>query len=138
MVDSKKTKTITLFAIGVICVAVLLYLFNPAEHSYFIPCPFHYVTGYHCPGCGSQRAVHQLLHGNLIGAFRLNPLMVITLPLLIYALGQKGYNFIFDTQHRVGLFYSKFFIYGYFGIALLFWVLRNIPHDPFTWLAPLE
>jgi len=135
---SKKTKTIVLFTLGIVCVMVLFYVFNPTEHSYFIPCPFKYATGYHCPGCGSQRAIHQLLHGDLATAFWLNPLMVLSLPLIIYSLGQKVYNFIFDTQYRVGIFYHKWFIYGYFGVALLYWVLRNIPRYPFSLLSPLE
>ena len=133
---SKKTKSIVLFALGIVCVAGLFYVFNPTDHSYFIPCPFKYMTGYHCPGCGSQRAIHQLLHGDLAAAFGLNPLMVLSLPLIIYSLGQKVYNYICDTQYRVGLFYRKWFIYGYFGAVLLFWVFRNLPYHPFSLLAP--
>ncbi len=135
---SKKTKTIVLFVIGIAGVMVLFYVFNPSEHSYFLPCPFQYATGYHCPGCGSQRAIHQLLHGDFSAAFWLNPLMVLSLPLIVYSLVQKGYNYIFETRYRVGLFYQKWFIYGYFGVALLYWVLRNIPLYPFSLLSPLE
>ena len=50
-----------------------LYLFNPAESRLFPPCPFHALTGWQCPGCGSLRAAHCLLHGEFIAAFRLNP-----------------------------------------------------------------
>lgn len=135
---SKKTKTIVLFAMGMACVIALFFVFNPTEHSYFLPCPFRYATGYHCPGCGSQRAIHQLLHGEFIVAFWLNPLMVLSLPLIIYSLGQKAYNFVFNTRYRVGLFYRKWFIYGYFGVVVLFWVLRNLPQYPFSLLSPLE
>lgn len=113
------------------------YFYNPSSATtYFLACPLKTVTGYHCPGCGSQRAIHQLLHLNIYSAFRLNPLMVLSLPLIIYALGLKVYNYIFRSQYRVGLFYSKWFIYGYFGFALLYWVLRNLPYYPFNLLAP--
>jgi uncharacterized protein DUF2752 len=114
----------------------LYFLFNPTDHSFFLTCPLLAATGYYCPGCGSQRAIHQLLHGNIETAFWLNPLLMITLPILIYALGQKAYNFIFDTQYRVGIFYNKGFIYGYFGLAILYWILRNLTYYPFTLLSP--
>jgi len=135
-VDSKKLLKLTLYLALIGGFVIIYFLFNPSEHSFFLPCPLHYATGYHCPGCGSQRAIHQLLHGNVQNAFWINPLLVLTLPILIYAFAQKAHNYVFNTQYRVGIFYSKTFIYGYFGIAILFWVLRNIPHYPFTLLAP--
>ena len=114
----------------------IYYFFNPST-SFFIPCPFHHITGLYCPGCGSQRAVHLLLHGDILGAFRFNPLMVLTLPILIYGLGITVANWIFGTSFRFMLFYSKIFIFGYFGFALLYWVLRNLPVYPFNLLAPI-
>ncbi|MEM7394570.1 MAG: DUF2752 domain-containing protein, partial [Verrucomicrobiota bacterium] len=51
-----------------------LFLFNPAKVSWIPQCPWFFLSGFYCPGCGSVRATHHLLHGNLIGAFRLNPL----------------------------------------------------------------
>lgn len=77
-----------------------------------------------------------VVDGQVVAAFWINPLLVLTLPILIYAFGLRAYNFIFDTQHRVGFFYSKYFIYGYFGVAILFWILRNLPWPPFDLLSP--
>jgi len=113
---------------------VVFFLFDPIEHSFFLPCPFRYAMGYLCPGCGSQRAFHQLFHGNIINAFRLNPLMIVSIPLVAYGLGLTIYNFIFETNYRFKLFYSNTFIYIYFGIAIVYWIVRNIPVFPFTYL----
>ncbi|RMA65861.1 DUF2752 domain-containing protein [Ulvibacter antarcticus] len=115
---------------------LLFFFFNPAEHSFFLPCPFKLITGYHCPGCGSQRALHQLFHGDISGAFGYNPLMVLSLPLIVGGFGIMAYNFLFDTSHRLQLFYSNTFIYLYFGVAVLYWIVRNIPFPPFSYLAP--
>lgn len=112
------------------------YVYNPST-TLFIPCPFYYVSGFYCPGCGSQRAVHLLLHGNIIGAFRFNPLMVLTIPIMVYGLGVTIVNWIFGTKYRFMLFYSKLFIFGFFGIAVLYWVLRNLPYCPFNLLSPV-
>lgn len=40
---------------------------------YFLPCPFKYLTGYDCPGCGFQRAFLTLLKGDIKESFRLYP-----------------------------------------------------------------
>ena len=117
----------------------LFYLYsfyNPSQHSFFVPCPFKYATGLNCPGCGSQRAIHQLLHLNIGAAFKLNPLLVLSLPLLFAGLGIKVWNYLFNTKYRVKLFYSNLFIYSFFIITILFWIFRNIPYYPFTLLAP--
>jgi O-antigen ligase len=65
-----------------LCLAVfVLYFFPPAETRFYPRCIFHAVTGLECPGCGSLRAAHSVLHGDFAMAFRLNPLLFILLPL---------------------------------------------------------
>lgn len=137
-VDSNKFVKITLMTVVLGGLFFVFYIFNPAQHSFFFPCPFKLITGYHCPGCGSQRAIHQLLHGDVISALRYNPLMVLSLPILIYGLGITAWNFIYETQYRVKLFYNSAFIYGYFGLVVFYWAFRNIPITPFTFLAPAD
>ncbi|WP_232729111.1 DUF2752 domain-containing protein [Ulvibacter sp. MAR_2010_11] len=111
---------------------VFFYLFNPSQHSFFLPCPFKYLTGFNCPGCGSQRAIHHLLHGDVFTAFGLNPLLILSLPLILYSLGLRLWNYIFKTELRVQLFYSNVFIYIYFGIAIIYWFIRNLSFYPFA------
>lgn len=128
---TKTYKIIALFALFA-GACVIFYLFNPGQHSFFLPCPFKYITGYNCPGCGSQRALHQLAHGNLRTAFSLNPLLILTLPLIIYTLGLKIWNYIYETAYRVRIFYSNLFIFSYFAVAILYWIFRNLPMYPFA------
>jgi hypothetical protein len=45
-------------------------------------CPTHALLGIDCPACGSTRAVHSLLTGDLVGAASHNVLLVAALPLL--------------------------------------------------------
>lgn len=138
MVDSNKLLKSTLLVFLLGGAFLLFYSFNPTQHSFFLPCPFKYTTGYHCPGCGSQRALHQLAHGDINGALSYNSLMVFSLPLLFYGFGTKVWNFLFETQFRVKFFYNNLFIYGYFGIVVLYWIARNIPYTPFTYIAPAD
>lgn len=37
-------------------------------------CPWHVMTGWPCPGCGTTRAIVHLLHAEVPSAFRFNPL----------------------------------------------------------------
>lgn len=131
-------RTFIVLGVSAILVALgyLYFLYNPTQHSFFLSCPFKSVTGYHCAGCGSQRAIHQLLHAEWYKAFRLNPFMVLSLPLVFYGVGTKVYNYLFQKEHRVQLFYKPWFIYGYFAIAIIYWVVRNFTFAPFSYLAP--
>ena len=136
--DSRKILKIAslIFVIGAVFFVYSTY--NPSQNNLFVPCPIKYSTGYDCPGCGSQRAIHQIFHFNFYNAFRLNPLMVLSLPLIIYGLGLAIWNWVFDTRYRVKLFYSNVFIYTYFGLVILYWIARNLPFYPFNLLAPTE
>src|SRR5258705_3896267 len=62
--------------------AAYLFWFEPGRSGFFPSCPLRALTGFACPGCGTTRALHQLLHGNLLAAFELNPLPAVFLPLL--------------------------------------------------------
>ncbi len=65
----------------------VLYIWPPDGNSFYPPCPFRALTGWLCPGCGATRALYQLLHGNLMAAFALNPLVSIAAPPAFAALG---------------------------------------------------
>ena len=64
----------------------LLYRFDPATTGYFPPCPVRALTGFQCPGCGTTRALHALLHGDFAAAFRFNPMLFIVTAVLLPAL----------------------------------------------------
>jgi hypothetical protein len=115
--------------------AVLLELFDPATSGIFPPCPLRYLTGWYCPGCGSLRAIHQLLHGNLRSAWALNPLTVVLLPFLTYGLASLA---LLELRGR-GLpqpFLRAGWIRALCVVIILFGIARNLPMHPFDLLAP--
>jgi hypothetical protein len=119
------------FAVGV----VLLEIFDPATSGMFPPCPLRYLTGWYCPGCGSLRAIHQLLHGKLGAAWALNPLTVVLLPFLTYGLASSA---LFELRGR-GLpqpFLRAAWIRALCAAIILFGIARNFPIHPFDLLAP--
>lgn len=114
---------------------VYLYAFNPAGSGFYPPCMFRMLTGYYCPGCGTARTLHQLLHGNLMAAVRLNVLTVILLPPLAYAMLSIGLQ-TFGKKPLPTVFIPASWIWALLVVILLFWGLRNIPYPPFSYLAP--
>ncbi len=108
--------------------AVFLYLKNPVGVDLIPPCPFRAATGWYCPGCGSLRGLHELLHVHVLDAVQYNILMVASLPLL-------GVLFAYDAAgHSPRI--RPAFVYVYFGMVIAYWVARNLPWFPFKALAP--
>ena len=112
--------------------AVLLYFsFNPEHGLLFPKCPSYQFLGIYCPGCGSQRAMHDLLHLRIGDAIGHNVLM---LPAL-FVLAQHGLV-------KTGFLKSQSFLnYRYAPIivliiVVLFMLLRNLKMYPFEYLAP--
>jgi len=47
-------------------------------------CLFHALSGKYCYGCGFLKGVAACMHLNFIKAWQLNPLNIITIPLITY------------------------------------------------------
>lgn len=133
-----KREVVQVIIVSIVVILIsLLYFFYPAtDHSYHLQCPFHYLTGLYCPGCGSQRAFSALLKGDIAGASGKNVLMVASLPLIACSAFVFTWNAFSKTKIQQRLFYSPLFVRIVLALVLLFGVLRNIPVEPFTWLAP--
>ena len=89
----------------------LLALFDPATTWWCPPCPFHALTGWLCPLCGSLRAVHAFLTGAPLSALAFNPLTIAGLVAWVLA---RERTIAFCVSRR--------------GLALLagFGILRNL------------
>lgn len=114
----------------------LLYFFYDPSFSFFPPCPFFTITGLYCPGCGAQRAFHDLLHGNLLSSASHNLLFVAALPLVGYSAFVTTNNIFRSKKMQQRIFYAPRFSLVVLVVVLVFAVLRNIPILPFLWLAP--
>jgi Protein of unknown function (DUF2752) len=104
---------------------ILLYGLLDPEQYFFPRCPLLTLTGLKCPGCGSQRAIHQLLHGNIAASFFLNPLFI---PGLLYAMLGYATAFLFPERWPSirQRWYGKNAAYVSLIVILMFWVGRNL------------
>lgn len=112
----------------------LLWHFDPnAANSRFPPCMFKFFTGYHCIGCGLTRALHALVHGDVLRAFSMNPLAMLVLPLVpLMLLDSRGATPATLKPFMAWLMTPKLWLV----LLPTYWIARNLPWLPFTWLAP--
>lgn len=113
--------------------AAVVYRFNPSEHGFYPRCMLYVTTGWQCPGCGSLRAAHALLHGEWEAAFRLNPLLLVLLPMLAY-LATAEISRQFFGKELPAVFRRPVCIWTLVAIIVTFAIARNLPFGPFAWL----
>ena len=111
--------------------AAYLFVFEPGKSGFFPGCPFRLLTGFTCPGCGSTRAMHQILHGHFAAAFMLNPLLLLAIPFLLFALLRYSVIVMRGGVPRPNALPAPF-IYALFVIIVSFWIFRNTPFYPFV------
>ena len=133
---SAKRLLIVLCGLAVLGFA-LIALHGQGPGAAWLPgCLFHQVTGLDCPGCGMTRAAHAALHGDLVAAFRFNPLGVVLLPLALLGIALETAAWVrgkpLPWTFRVGGRWA----WGIVAAVFVFWITRNIPLWPFTLLAP--
>lgn len=108
------------------------YRFNPAsENELFLSCPSKTIFGLNCPGCGSQRMVHSLLHLDFKSAFSYNPLLFVSLPFVVIIVFKFISNLLFDTQYRIKLLYKNWFIFSLFALLTVYTIVRNLTFWPY-------
>lgn len=110
----------------------ILFCFDPSSYPFYPICFFHQATGLLCPGCGSLRAMHQLLHGHVSAAFHFNPLLVLSLPLCLWLGAVYAIQKISNKPTRAA--FSAKWVWVMVFIGLVFSVWRNFPGSPFAML----
>ena len=114
-----------LLAAATACIVVLMFPPGSPEAQRLPKCLFHEWTGLYCPGCGTTRALYALMHGDLKTSLHEN-LLLIPAGLTATALIVKP---------RIGL--CRPVAIAIIVVVVGFTVLRNIPCEPFTALAPV-
>lgn len=122
--------------LAVVAVGSVVYAATPGAAVRLPPCPFHWATGLNCPGCGTGRGLHLLAHGDLLGALRMNPLMMVALPFVLYAGVAEFLRAWGGRTVLRPLQFSSRASWMIMGVIITYWVLRNVPSYPFTLLAP--
>ena len=121
-----RRSVIAMLAVAAVVVAgVVIYsTFDPSASRWFPRCPFLMLTGLKCPGCGTQRAIHALLHGDVLSALHFNALLPVSIPLLLL------YGYAELVRTRKPRFYNRVnsvtAILAVLIVVIVWWIVRNI------------
>jgi hypothetical protein len=114
----------TIIVIFVAIVVGLYFFIDPASTPAMPKCTFKLLTGLQCPGCGSQPAIHALLHGDVAAAWRFNAMMVASIPVLAVLIP------VLCMRRRYPKLYTRVFgtttCWVVFAVIMGWWILRNI------------
>jgi hypothetical protein len=105
---------------------------DPHHAGHYPTCPFLYLTGYACPGCGSLRAVHDLATGQPLDALHRNPLTMLAIPFVI----TMWFLWLRRSATGRGRRWAApaWLLWSLLGLVLAFWLVRNLPG--FGFLGP--
>ena len=89
------------------------------EH-HLLPCPTKFFFGVECPGCGMQRAIIELLRGNLVESIKLYPpLIPIMLMLVVLIINLKVNSAVWQKV-------LKYFFIANVAIILINYIFKFI------------
>lgn len=120
-----KAIRLSIMAIAALVVICFYFIYSPAESTLFPKCVFHWLTGFECPACGLQRALHALLHGEIAEAYRYNPFACISIPYLTILLICR-FSKRYATGRLSAIAGSRFLSYTYMVLFFVWWIVRNI------------
>ena len=89
----------------------------------FMPCLFHAMTGFYCPGCGGTRAVAALLRGDLVSSFCYHPWF--STERRPASLADRTVCLWNRKKNRPRPVPGKYLAYGAVGITLINFVVKN-------------
>ena len=84
----------------------LYYFIDPSMAHFPIRCPLHELTGIQCPACGSQRALHAILHGEWNEALRFNAFFTI-----VWGRNRRLRS-VFCNRYFFGALIAAYFVWG--------------------------
>ena len=123
----KKFAKPAIVVVTVVAIVVVYRCINPVGTTvgeYMPKCFMKELTGYDCPSCGSQRALHAILNGEFKRAILFNPFIFLALPYLLALLYTALSNDRFArrikpfVRHRIA-------IWSFLALYIAWWVIRN-------------
>lgn len=104
--------------------AVVYFFFDPMDAVWMPKCLWKLTTGTDCPGCGSQRMAHALVHGEFREAWQANAFAMCMLPVIAFLLLLECFR---ERYPRLYLkVHSPVLICMLAGSVLCWWIVRNL------------
>lgn len=91
-------------------------------------CPLSVLIGWYCPLCGGLRATHDLLVGDLAGAWAMNPVWLMAIPLVVVLWGRWAVLASRGRSAAIGLANRWYVLLAV--LFVLYGIARNFPAWP--------
>lgn len=123
MRDRRIVWVVSLFVLLAV-LAVVYFFIDPMEVRWMPRCVWKVATGTDCPGCGSQRMAHALMHGDLRAAWHANAFALCMLPVVAGLLWLEFYRERYPRLYRS--VHSPVVIWSLAASVFVWWVFRNL------------
>lgn len=125
MTGTGKRRIVIAFGLVLLVSLAIFYFIVDPGMSHVVPqCVFHRLTGLDCPGCGSQRMVHDLLHADFRRAWHHNAFLLCLTPVILIYIWLEFFPGRANRLFRI--FHSSMMI-SLIGISIIAWgIIRNI------------
>ena len=114
--------------VGAVGLAAVLYVsqVDPNEPGHYPTCPWLWLTGTYCPGCGTLRMLHAFTHGHFAHGFGLNPLGAV---IAVWAVVEYGrWTWASLTGRTYGSWPRNiYWAWGVVAVIITYWIARNLP-----------
>lgn len=111
-------------AVLFVVMASVYFFFDPSEARWMPKCIWKAATGTDCPGCGTQRMAHALMHGDFRGAWQANAFALCMMPVIAFLL------FLECFREKYQMFYRRVhspWVIGMIAVAVVvWWIVRNL------------
>ena len=91
----------------------------------YIPCIFHEITGFKCPGCGITHLLFDLLNLKIVEAYHENPLVFMYLPFIVAYYFYMTYLYIYNKKDKILIKIPKYIQIILIIITILYGFIRN-------------
>lgn len=124
----RTTSPILRAAAAITATAALIAIYTALTHLFgAMPrCVMKRLTGFDCPGCGSQRALHALLDGHPLEAWSYNLFLPFVVAYLLLLLA----HWIFPASRRLGTLHRRLTspaaIWTILSLIIVWTVVRNL------------
>lgn len=105
---------------------VAVYYAVTPDSGLYPRCLFLQLTGWQCPGCGSQRAIHALMHGDWAGAWSYNRALPFIVALMVVAAVAGAMPSRLPRLHRA--LSSRKVLLAVLLLIVAWTVARNVVH----------
>jgi len=114
---------VVLGLVAVVALIIAYYMLGP-ESGVYPRCLFRQLTGLECPGCGSQRAIHALLHGQVAEAWSYNALLLVEIPFIAVLVAAQALRHRYPRLHS--MLNSRTIILTLLASVIGWTIIRNL------------